>query len=139
MAQHRNVEEHPGAHLKETSYRREPNTPDDFPCNAELGWVSGAAVKFVARTEGGRYTSLMPAQELYERYLGCCDLLDDLVTYWLRKKREQPELEDSELYRRIDKGLLDSGHTGLTLPERQWVMKELEALMSRGCGAEHPS
>ena len=125
--------------MKETSYSRQPNLPDDFPRDAELGWLSGAAVKYVVSTEGGRFTSLMPVQELHERYLGCCDLLDDLVTYWLRKKREQPELEDSELYRRIDKGLQDSGHTGLTSPERQWLMKELKALMSRGGGAEHPS
>lgn len=105
--------------------RRATTTPSDFPRATEHGWPSGAVTKYVASFDGERYSAVVSDQERYDRYLGCCDLLDDLLMYSVRKTAE---FDDRALYQRIVDGLRRT-ETGLSQQENEWVLKELVALM----------
>lgn len=109
--------------------RREESTPESFPRAAEKGWVPGAGEKYVASYDGSRFIVGSTPAELYARYLGCCDLLDDLFAYCERKKVDAPQLDAAALRRRIHEGLQRSPDVGITAPEHQWVMDRLAEAM----------
>lgn len=109
--------------------KRHESIPESFPRGCETEWVPGAVKKYVATYDGSRFTVGLTAAELHARYLGCCDLLDDLIAYCERKKVEQPGLDDVALYRRVDKGLRNSPEIGITAAEHHWVMGALTEVM----------
>jgi len=108
---------------------RADKTPADFPRLTEHGWPSGAATKYVASFDGQRYSTVISEQQLYERYCGCCDLLDDLVLYCKRKMAAQAELDEGTLHQRVVDGLRNSPQVGITQAEMGWVMQELSKVM----------
>lgn len=108
---------------------RADKTPPDFPRFAEHGWPSGATTKYVARSDGQSYSTIVPEQVLYERYLGCCDLLNDLVLYCRRKMSENAALDEVALCQRVVEGLENSPEIGITQAEMTWVMQELSKVM----------
>lgn len=113
-----------------TRVTREDKTPADFPRLTEHGWPSGAATKYVASFDGQHYSAVVAEQELYERYLGCCDLLDDLVLYCKQKMAAHAELNESALHQRVVDGLRNTPQVGITPAELDWVMHELAMVMN---------
>lgn len=98
--------------------------PADFP-REESGALPGGATKYIAKQVGGRYVVGLTEEELCQRYEGCRELLRDLVAYCERKQRELPTLSASELYSRVEQGLLANTDVGTTSAENKWVLRKL--------------
>lgn len=100
------------------------DVPADFPRPCS-GAVPGAALKFLAEKHDGRYVVGVTEEELRQRYSGCLELLSDLLAYCARKRNEQPDLSNPDLYARVERGLMASTELGTTPAENRWVLRQL--------------
>lgn len=115
------------------SLEPESAVPDDFPRYGEIGWAPGFAEKYVAQQSDGKFRSGLTDAQLYERYLGCHNLLVDLINYCRRKKLELPSLSDVELRNRVNRGIENSPDLGASQKEIAWVLSRLSQFMGWDC------
>jgi len=95
--------------------------PTDFPWQADPPALAGAQPKIGVRLIDGRYISGYTAEERATRYDMCADLVNQLVGYYHRKKKEPPERTREQLLTRI-KGALEQKGWGLSSGEIEWCM-----------------
>lgn len=108
-----------------SEYQPKTPTPGDFPKRNELAALNGNVQKFSARLINGRYTVGATAEEHRERYLDCCSLVADLITYCHRKQAADVKWTPEALHERIKQGLENTQELDLTVAELQWVLVEL--------------
>ncbi len=97
--------------------------PADFPRNPFPSAIGGAQNKFVARKIGEKYVVGLTDDELIDRYEVCAELVEQLVTYCLRKERENPDWTYAFIIERTANGLgSERNRLGLSLDETGWVM-----------------
>lgn len=107
--------------------------PDDFPRTATPpSALPGVQVKFVARVIDGRVVVGLTEDELRGRHTYCEDLVQQLVTYSLRKEQENPRWTREFNLERTAKGLADKGRSGewdITTLEQAWMLARLKLLL----------
>lgn len=108
-----------------SEYQPLDSMPLDFPRATERGAVGGAATKFIAREIEGKFLVGDTQEETCERYLACCSLVSDLISYCKRKQRQDVSLSEGFLQRRVIEGLQATPQLELTAGEHQWVMSQL--------------
>ncbi len=108
-----------------SEYQPVDSTPLDFPRATERGVVAGAAQKYIARQIDGKFIVGDTEEEAYERYLACCSLVSDLISYCKRKQRQDASLSEAFLQQRVIAGLRATPQLELTAGEHQWVMSQL--------------
>lgn len=108
-----------------------PETPADFPRDQPIGAVPGAQPKSLARKIDGKYVVGLTAEELYARYDMCFDLVNQLVDYGARKRREHPEWTLEVLLDKLQKGVAARRDFGLSADEQAWVLSKLGERIER--------
>lgn len=101
----------------------------DFPTEI-LGAVGGAQPKLLLRRNAdGTYGSPRRSpEEVMHRFALADDIAHQLVTYFLRKKREYPEWTDEKNLERIRLALINKARDGswaFTDAEQAWIMDRL--------------
>jgi hypothetical protein len=99
--------------------------PDNFPRNTQLGSVSGAIPGALARKIDGKFVAGMTDEELRIRYIGCDDMLNQMVEYCHRKQKEQPDLGGIELFHRVCEILVRRQDWDFSPEEQRWMMLDL--------------
>ena len=102
----------------------------DFPVEPVLGAIGGAQPKLLLkRGEDGSYGSPKPSpEEIMHRFTVADNIVDQLVAYFTRKKRENPEWTDEKNYERIRLALINKASEGkwpFTVSEQAWIMCRL--------------
>jgi hypothetical protein len=121
--------------MKECQMSESPKLPPrelhpDFPNELILGAVGGAQPKLLlCRGENGTYVSPRRSpEEIMHRFEVADDLVDQLVSYFKRKKRESPDLTDQQNLERIRLALINKAVEGkwrFTESEQAWIMCRL--------------
>lgn len=105
--------------------------PDDFPCDQDLGSVTGVQPKLLVRDVDGRYQSGLSEAQLWVRYDACEDLAFQLSAYVSRKVARSGLAPDVALTR-AEKGLrlkVDAGEWDFSQREVAWVMKRARQML----------
>lgn len=107
-----------------------PRIHPDFPTGLGPGSIGGAQPKLLlSRRANGMYGSPQRSpEELLHRYTIADDLVDQLVSYFQRKKRENPEWGDEKNLERIRLALIKKAVEGkwkFTVEEQGWIMDRL--------------
>lgn len=102
----------------------------DFPNELTLGAVGGAQDKLTLRRgDSGTYISPRRSpEEIRHRFEAADDLVDQLVSYFRRKKAEFPDWTDEMNLERIRLGLIQKAEQGkwtYTEAEQGWIMARL--------------
>lgn len=102
----------------------------DFPIEEILGAVGGAQPKLLLkRGENGTYDiPKRSSEEIMHRFTVAHDIVNQLVTYFKRKKREYPDWTDEKNYERIRLALINKANVGkwrFTEAEQAWIMCRL--------------
>lgn len=98
--------------------------PQSFPRDPWPAAIAGAQPKLAARLIDGRYVVGMTKDELFERYVICEDLVQQLVVYCKRKRKEHPEWSLDELLLKIERGVQTKGWDVSPI-EIAWMMQRL--------------
>jgi hypothetical protein len=101
-----------------------------FPVEPILGFVSGMQPKLLLRKgENGNFVSTRrTTPEIMERFEICDHMVEELKTYFLRKKRENADWSDEKNLERIRLGLLKkvaNGEWHFTEAELAWIMDQV--------------
>ena len=102
----------------------------DFPVEPILGAVGGAQPKLLLKrgADGSYRVSERSPEEIMHRFTVADDVADKLVTYFKRKKLENPEWPDEKNYERIRLALINKANEGkwrFTEAEQGWIMRRL--------------
>jgi hypothetical protein len=106
--------------------------PADFPRSFPMEAVPGVQAKLLARQIDGQYIVGWTEDELLERHAYCEDLVQQLVEYCLRKKRENPDWTHEFNLERVAKALTQKARTGewdITVEEQGWMSARIKALL----------
>lgn len=112
--------------MNDSSKQNDVNVPADFPRNPDPGSISGFQPKLLARRIGEKFVVGYTPEEVKQRYLYCQDLVDQLVPYCERKKREHPDWSEAYLLEQI-KASLHRKDWGLSALEIDWMVSQLAA------------
>lgn len=102
----------------------------DFPVEEIIGSIGGAQPKLLLKKgENGTYdVPTRSPEEVMHRFEIADDIANQLVSYFKRKKMENPEWTDENNYERIRLALVKRAKDGswpLTEEEQLWIMNRL--------------
>jgi hypothetical protein len=101
----------------------------DFPVEPVRGAIGGAQPKLLlTRSENGYISPSRSPEEVMHRFEVADDIADQLVSYFKRKKKENPEWTDEKNYERIRLALIQKEKEGkwrFTEDEQAWIMDRL--------------
>lgn len=122
------------------SSERKPHP--DFPNEPIMGSISGSHPKLLLRrNEDGTYGSPRRSpEEVMHRYEQADSLVDQLVSYFMRKKAEFPEWTDEKNLERIRLALIQKAEQGkwaFTAAEQEWIMARLRERCLETAAGEH--
>jgi len=128
--------------MSEISKKSRRELHPDFPNELILGAVGGAQDKLtLCRGDNGTYISpRRPPEEIMHRFEAADDLVDQLVSYFRRKKAEFPEWTDEMNLERIRLGLIqkvEQGKWTYTEAEQGWIMARLRERCLEPLGPGH--
>lgn len=105
----------------------EYNVPNDFPKPVYMGAVGGAQPKLLAVLYEGRfYEPGATPPEVYERWLMCKDLAEQLIEKSvLSKSGKRAHMSESEILEQYYTRLLATNWT--SKEEARWIIKEVAA------------
>jgi hypothetical protein len=106
-----------------------PTTPPDFPRDYGLGAVTGVQAKLLVRKVGDAFVQGLTAEELYDRYDNCFDLVNQLEAYCRRKLQEKPEWVPGELFEKVRASVTSRTDWDFSAGEVNWMMLQLSARM----------
>jgi|GEM_PF-936604 len=117
--------------------------PVDFPRTSWQGAISGALPKLLLRKVGDTYQAGPTDDEVYERFIVCDDLAEQLAAYASRKMTANAWSLETALSK-VEAGVVkkvDSGVWDFLTEEVTWTMKRTrQILMDRvGSGSNIPS
>lgn len=115
--------------------------PTDFPRAPFFGALPGAQAKLLARKIGDRYVVGLTEDELKERYMGCEDLVQQLMPYCQRKRDENPAWSTAEILRKVARAV-HSKAWGQSPDEIDWIVEKVASGLgwpSPGAGNSAPS
>lgn len=116
--------------MRKNRENKERELHPDFPGEPILGAIGGAQPKLLLK-RGANGTYDIPkrsCEEIMHRFESADDLADQLVTYFIRKKREYPDWTDEKNYERIRLALIkkaDEAKWPYTDAEQAWIMCRL--------------
>lgn len=105
------------------------NIPEDFP-RGPLAAVAGVQPKLAVRRVGDSYVSGWTDDERAERYDNCDDLVRQLVSYYHRKTKENPDWTHEFTLSRLERGVAQKTEGGvwdLTSEELHWIFSHVRA------------
>jgi len=106
--------------------------PTDFPIASSPGAISGAQPKLLVRKLGDTYQSGPTDEEVYERYLICEDLAEQLAAYASRKMTANPWSVETAVSK-VETGVLkkvDSGVWDFSAGEAAWTIKRTRQILT---------
>lgn len=116
--------------MAETQETKSQEIHPDFPVEPIDGSIGGAQPKvLLSKSADGRYCRpTRSPSEIKRRFEAADDLVGQLVSYFKRKKKENPEWTDEKNYERIRLALIqkaDEGKWPYTSAEQAWIMSQL--------------
>ncbi|MBG6222142.1 MULTISPECIES: hypothetical protein [unclassified Janthinobacterium] len=116
--------------MSETSKTEAREIHLEFPVELILGAIGGTQPKLLlSRGANGTYASPKRSpEEIKHRFTVADDIVDQLVAYFMRKKKEFPDWTDEKNYERIRLALInkaDEGKWRFTDAEQAWIMARL--------------
>ncbi|MGB6053753.1 MAG: hypothetical protein WBG17_00790 [Burkholderiaceae bacterium] len=108
--------------------------PEDFPRETLAGSLAGSSPKLLLRKVGDKYFAGLTPDEMYERYVACEDLAQQLAVYTQRKIETKGWGLDDAL-RRVELGVEDkvrSGTWDFSAAEISWLMSRIRQTMTDG-------
>lgn len=112
--------------------------PQDFPRGFTSPTLPGAQPKFVARKIDGKYVVGLTQSELYERWVYCEDLAQQLATRTLRKQAAGLVPDLDAFYSETERRVRGQGWE-LSHDEVIWLMKRTRALAEHSTPASPES
>ena len=110
--------------------KSQATTPSDFPKDQALGAVSGVQPKLTVRKVGDTYVHGLTAEELYERYDACVDLVNQLSDYCQRKLDADPNWRPEDLLQRVRTAVEGRNDWDFSQGEVDWTIRHVAMQMS---------
>ncbi|CAL8476893.1 conserved protein of unknown function (plasmid) [Caballeronia sp. S22] len=111
--------------------------PVDFPRSPSQGAISGAQPKLLLRKVGDTYHAGPTDDEVYERYIACDDLAEQLAAYAYRKMTANAWSLQTALSK-VEAGVLkkvDSGIWDFSTAEVAWTMERTRQILTDAAAA----
>lgn len=105
------------------------STPSDFPRDQASGAVSGVQPKILVRKVGGAYIHGLTAEELYERYDICLDLVNQLSDYCQRKLDADPSWRPQDLRQKVRTAVEGRDDWDFSRGEVDWMIRQVATQM----------
>lgn len=99
--------------------------PPGFPGGPGLASLAGTQPKLAVRRSGDHYVAEATTEEIAERHEICEDLVQQLLSYCLRKQTEHPAWSLQTLLQKVAIGVRKKGWP-LSDEEVAWVLHRLE-------------
>ncbi len=112
--------------------------PADFPRSSSQGAISGAQPKLLLRKVGDTYQAGPTDDELYERYIVCDDLAEQLAAYASRKMTANPWSLETTIAK-VEAGVLKKVHGGIwdfSTAEVTWTIERTRRILTDAIAAQ---
>lgn len=112
--------------------------PADFPRTTSQGSISGAQPKLLLRKIGDMYQAGPTDDEVYERYIACDDLAEQLAAYATRKMTANAWSLQTAISK-VEAGVLkkvDSGIWDFSTAEVTWTIERTGQILTDAIAAQ---
>jgi len=112
--------------------------PPDFPRSTSQGSVSGVQPKLLLRKVGDTYQAGPTDDEVYERYIACDDLAEQLAAYASRKMRANAWSLQTAVSK-VEAGVLKKVHSGVwdfSTAEVTWTIERTRQILTDAAAAQ---
>jgi uncharacterized protein (DUF2252 family) len=112
--------------------------PADFPRTTSQGAISGAQPKLLLRKVGDTYQTGPTDDEVYERYIVCDDLAEQLAAYASRKMTANAWSLQTAVSK-VEAGVLKKVHSGIwdfSTAEVTWTIERTRQILTAAAAAQ---
>jgi len=111
--------------------------PPDFPRTTAQGAISGAQPKLLLRKVGETYQAGPTDDEVYEKYIACDDLAEQLAAYASRKMTANAWSMQTAISK-VEAGVLKKVHSGIwdfSTAEVTWTIERTRQILTDAIAA----
>ncbi|WP_277183301.1 hypothetical protein [Caballeronia sp. BR00000012568055] len=112
--------------------------PVDFPRTSSQGAISGAQPKLLLRKVGDTYQAGPTDDEVYERFIVCDDLAEQLAAYASRKMTANAWSLETAMAK-VEAGVFKKVHSGIwdfSTAEVAWTIERMRQILTDATAAQ---